>query len=345
MSLADVRRGQRGGHTLAHFADRLLDACGRKGAPACVGFDPQVEHLPAEVRRAHPLADPPGDAEVAAAFRAFGHALIEVIAPLVPAIKINIAFFEPFGGAGVEAYRDLVRAARRQGLVVIGDVKRADIGHSSAAYARAHLSDPQSHGAGEKDRPDAVTVNPYFGLDGVEPFISSAVNHGRGVFVLVATSNPSACTIQQLALAGGGTLCEHVGRTVEQWADQPDLVGASGYSAVGAVVSPRDPATTRRLRALMPHCLFLVPGFGAQGRTETQVSECFDATGVGALVTSSRGIIQAHELDAYRMRHGEDWRACIEDACRDLVSAIHGVTVARAGPPRAGPHGGTASCN
>ena len=204
---------------------------------------------------------------------------------------------------------------------MIGDVKRADIGHTTAQYAHALLADPLgSEGAA----PDAVTVNPYFGIDGVGPFIDIARQTGRGLFVLVQTSNASAAEVQGLALADGGTLCQQVGRTVQQWAVGDGLVGAEGYSAVGAVVSPRDLESTEVIRELMPNCIFLVPGFGAQGRTAEEVARCFKRDGTGAIVTASRSVIYAHANDRYA--DDGDWRRCVERACGDLVGDIRRVT-------------------
>lgn len=293
-----------------HFADRLLSAIERKGAPACVGFDPQWEKLPPALLNG---AGPGGQtADAVEAIETFGRGVIEVIAAHVPAVKINIAFFEPYQEAGIGAYRRLVAHARAAGLIVIGDIKRADIGHSAARYAEAHL--------GAEDSVDAVTVNAYFGIDGVRPFIATSGSHGRGVFVLVQTSNPSAALVQGIAMQGGACFVEHIAEMVQAWAVEEAPVGDSGYSCVGAVVSPRDVESTRRIRTLMPNCLFLVPGFGAQGRTADEVATCFRPDGTGALVTASRSVIYADSNDP-----GRDWKACVDDASRDLVTQIRRV--------------------
>ncbi len=142
------------------------------------------------------------------------------------------------------------------------------------------------------------------------------------MFVLVQTSNESASQVQGLSLAEGGTVCEQVAQLVHGWSEYDGMVGESGYSSIGAVVSPRDLETTVRLRSLMPRSIFLVPGFGAQGRTSEEVAKCFKPDGTGALVTSSRGVIYAYENDAYRKQHGDNWQRCIDAACDDLVSSI-----------------------
>jgi orotidine-5'-phosphate decarboxylase len=310
-----------------NFADRLLAAIASKGAAACVGLDPLIELLPPAVLREHGLtaADAAAaDAErCAAAIEAFGRGIIDTVAPLVPAMKINIAFFERYYAPGVAAYYRLTAHAKAAGLVVVGDVKRGDIGHSTTQYAHAQLAAaPSGARPAGGDAPDAVTVSPYLGFDTVEPFAEVARREGKGLFVLVQTSNASAEAIQGLRLADGDTVCHRVGRIVEGWAAADGLVGRRGYSAIGAVVSPRDVPSTERLRELMPHCLFLVPGFGAQGRTADEVARCFKPDGTGALITSSREIIFAHAKAAA----GADWRQATALACGKMVEAIRAVS-------------------
>lgn len=319
--------GSCGGSRVAeHFADRLLSRIEEKAAPACVGFDPLVERLPDELLVQFGLAgrgtvgatdEALAQAELSAV-EAFGRGVIEAVAEHVPAVKINIAFFEPFGEGGVRAYVGLVRAAHEAGLVVVGDIKRADIGHSAAEYARAHLC---GGAGGESDLADAVTVNPYFGIDGVRPFVDAAVANGRGVFVLVQTSNSSAAEIQGVQLADGRSFVERVAELVELWAADGALVGASGYSCVGAVVSPQDLESTRHIRTLMPSCLFLVPGFGAQGRTADEVATCFRSDGTGAVVSASRSVIYAFGEERHRDT-GADWKTCVGRACGAFVGQI-----------------------
>ncbi len=311
----------------AHFADRLISAIREKSAPVCVGLDPMLDRLPAGLLSEAGLsAGPDGvllgegaQGAVADALLTFGRELIQTVAPYVPAIKINIAFFERYNVEGLGVYWELVRHAQDEGLIVIGDVKRADIGHSSTQYAHAHLQDRPHAGAAV---PDAVTVNPYFGFDAIRPFVDAARNTGRGLFVLVQTSNESASEVQGVELADGSTLGERVAQLTQSWAGEEALVGTSGYSCIGAVVSPRDLESTMRIRALMPNCLFLVPGFGAQGRTGGQVAKCFKPDGSGAIVNASRSIINAHHDSRYRDVFGDDWRRCVEEACKDFVRTV-----------------------
>ena len=313
-----------------NFGDRLVAAIREKGVPACVGLDPLLDRLPPALLAEQGI-DSAGDVDsaspsaAAGALLAFGREVIQVIAPHVPAIKINIAFFERYYADGVRAYLELIHHAREAGLIVIGDVKRADIGHSTTQYAHAQLASIGETQGAPIATPDAVTVNPYFGFDGIRPFVDIARREGRGLFVLVQTSNESADQIQGLVLSDGLSLCQHVARMVQEWASGEDLVGTEGYSCIGAVVSPRDIESTEVVRALMPNCLFLVPGFGAQGRTTDEVARCFKPDGSGAIVTASRSVIYAYDSDRYRGGSADDWRQCVDRACVDLVGAIRSV--------------------
>lgn len=292
-----------------HFADEFVRRAAQT-APVCVGIDPDPRRLPeAIVPRNRPLR------ERAEAVGAFGRAVIEAVAPLVPAVKCNVAFFEPFGAEGWRVYSALLSAARDAGLLVIGDVKRGDVGHSSAMYAAAHL------GGGEPSPAalaDAITVSAYAGPDAVEPFLEAAERTGRGVFVLVRTSNPAAPVVQGFRGDGGVTLAEHMARLVDGWAGRGGLIGASGYSNVGAVVSTADPEEARRLRSLLPRSLLLVPGFGAQGLQAEHLEPLLDARGGGAIAAASRSVIYAWERADAR----GSWQDAVRDACRDFVGRI-----------------------
>ncbi len=291
------------------FGDRLAAAIARKGTPACVGIDPVFEHLPPrlQTRFAH---------DQAAGLRLYCRRVLDVVAEHVAVVKINIAFFEVYRGVGVDVYFDIVDAAHRAGLLVIGDVKRGDIGHTSTAYARAHLAD------GKSPSPDAITLNGYFGVDGVKPFLDVARAESKGIFVLVHTSNASADQLQHVGLSDGGDVAEHMAALVNEWAHTDGMMGDAGLSAVGAVVAPGDVERARRLRTLMPELVFLVPGFGAQGRSVEQVAACFKADGSGAIVNSSRGITFAYERAEYAPSQDDDWDDAIGRACADFVTAL-----------------------
>ncbi len=305
-------------------------------APACVGFDPLLDRLPPALLEEYGLSSKRGDPvrsdlardskACAEAILDFGREVLRIVAKSVPIVKINIAFFEPYYADGVRAYGRLVHYAQEQGLLVIGDVKRADIGHSTTQYARAQLGIVSDTGTPGIATPDAVTVNPYFGFDGIRPFVDVARESGRGIFVLVQTSNESADEVQGLRLADGTTVCARVAQLVQGWGAGDGLLGESGYSCIGAVVSPRDLPSTELIRTLMPNCIFLVPGFGAQGRTADEVARCFKADGTGAFVTASRTVIYAYNDARYTDSFGDDWRRCVEQGCLDFVEAIRSVT-------------------
>lgn len=310
-----------------NFADKLVNAIREKNAPVCVGLDPLLDRLPQSVLDQYGIdknrmTEGMDTSQCVAALLSFGRDLIDVVAEHVPSVKINIAFFERYYSEGVGAYFDLVRYAHEAGLMVIGDAKRSDIGHTSNQYAIGHLADRVDRNSAVAD---ALTINPYFGLDSIKPFIDAGADTGRGLFVLVQTSNESAHEVQGLVLSDGTLVCERVAALVSQWATGEGLVGQSGYSLVGAVVSPRDLESTQRIRTLMPQCIFLVPGFGAQGRSAAEVATCFRSDGTGAIVNASRSVIYAHGNDQYRERFGDDWKRCVGQACIDFVQSIRSI--------------------
>ncbi|MFH0963010.1 MAG: orotidine-5'-phosphate decarboxylase [Planctomycetota bacterium] len=277
----------------SHFADALMDAIERKNSVLCVGLDPRIELIPRPVRElAFRQYSNPAEA-AAHAFLAFGKEVIDAVADVAPAVKIQIAFYEMLGWQGIKAYQETVAYARERGLLVIGDVKRGDIGPTCEAYAAGHLG-RVSLGGEEIDiwHEDSITVNPYLGSDGIIPFRDRAKKFGKGFFVLLKTSNPSGGEIQDL-LSAGEPVHLHLAKLVRAWGE--DLVGRSGYSSVGAVVGATYPETVVRLRKLMPETPFLVPGFGAQGATAQDLAGAFDAHGLGTIVNSSRALIFAYE--------------------------------------------------
>jgi len=306
-----------------HFADRLLDAIEAKQAPVCVGLDPMYERLPKQIREI--ASKSPGLlSEQAAAAKEFCQSVIDIVASQVPCVKLQSACFERCGPFGMRAYFDVVDYAHENGLIVVGDVKRADIGSTAEAYADAHLEEVFL-GEGKDEHTvtvDAVTVNPYFGLDGVQPFIDVAKRGGQGVFVVVRTSNPTATEFQDFRDADGRRLFERVAEKVNDWANQAGCVGDSGYSLVGAVVPATYPDDTRLLRDLMPNSLLLVPGVGVQGGTMADACQAFHDDGWGALVTVSRSIIYAWEQPQYEHLGEVDWENAIEVAVIDTKAAL-----------------------
>jgi len=277
---------------MTHFADRLTAACRAKGNALCVGLDPRWEALPRDLRTRH---DDGTLAGVAHAVEEFSLRVIDLVTPLVPVVKPQAAFFEMCGPLGMLALQRVLRRAKERGLLTILDGKRNDIASTAAAYADAAFAgvtiDGTTHPVWDAD---ALTVNPYLGRDAVEPFLQSARRSGRGVFLLVRTSNPGARQFQDLD-CGGKPLFLHVAEAVRSWAREG--LGECGLGDAGAVVGATYPAELAELRRAMPEVPFLVPGYGAQGGSAADVAGAFRPDGCGAVVNSSRGITCAFRPD------------------------------------------------
>ena len=289
--------------TQQHFGDRLLEAIECKRSHVVVGLDPEYGSLPPEIVASHPPEDYDDDAEMkAACYRAFLSTLLPALASEVCAVKIQIAYFEALGAPGYISYEQTVGFAQSLGLLVIADVKRGDIGSTAEAYAKAHLD---VAGA------DAVTVNPYFGTDGLEPFFKRCRDQGKGAYVLVKTSNPTSSEIQDQPLQSGRPVYEHVADLVAEWGRS--AVGDRGYSSIGAVVGGTHAEQGASLRRRLVGVPFLIPGYGAQGATAADIAAMFDADGTGAVVNSARAI-----LYAYKKAPSKYW----VDAARDEAAAM-----------------------
>ena len=305
-----------------HFADRLCEAIARKGNAVMVGLDPRLESLPEDLLMACREAYGVSTRAAGEALWQFNRAIIDAVHDLVPVVKPQLAFYERYGLEGLQAYVRTVRHAHAAGLLVIADAKRNDIGPTAVAYAKGflgstHLFEQTVPGDFEVD---ALTVNAFLGSDGIRPFIDQAQQHGRGLFVLVKTSNASSGEIQDLPVAGR-PLYEHLAALVEDWGAASR--GGCGYSAVGAVVGATYPEQARRLRVLMPHTIFLVPGYGAQGATAADVVGCFDARGYGAIVNASRSILFAFRTPTYAaMPYAAAARAATEQMIQELRQAL-----------------------
>jgi orotidine-5'-phosphate decarboxylase len=294
-----------------HFADRLADACRRRGNSVCVGLDPRWDHLPKEIRDRHREGTLPATAR---AFEEFCVRVVDLVAPLVPTVKPQMAFFEACGPDGLAALRNVVGHARRRGLLTILDGKRNDIASTAEAYADAAFGGVTYAGTRHPVwDADALTVNPYLGRDAVESFLRSARRDGRGVFVLVRTSNPGAGQFQDL-VCEGRPLFYHVAEAVGAWARENP--GRCGLSDVGAVVGATHSAELAAVRKLLPDVIFLVPGYGAQGGTAVDTAPGFRADGLGAVVNSSRGIIASFRLDE------PGWEGAVEAATRATVRTL-----------------------
>lgn len=243
-----------------------------------------------------------------AALKYYCNEYLNAISGVIGAVKINSAFFEAV--ACEDLYFEVAQYAQKLGLFVIADVKRADIGNTSKMYAEAFLD--------ENSPFDAITINPYFGTDGVKPFLDLAKKNGKGVFVLVKTSNPSSEEIQDVILADGRPVYALVADLVSQWGKYTDPEGKEDYNLVGAVVGATHPQQAAKLRKMMPNTFFLVPGYGAQGATASDITVSFDPDGGGAIVNSSRGIMMAYKNDRWKNEFTENqWaRASNAEAIR-----------------------------
>ncbi len=305
-----------------NFADRLIAACRDKHSTLVVGLDPRWSSLPPSLQSVALKANGPTAQAAALAFHLFGRAIIDAVADIAVAIKPQVAFYEQYGPWGMHTLLQTVEYAKKQGLLVIGDAKRGDIGSTATAYAQAYLG-----GQVSAEQPafslsvDALTVAAYLGSDGINPFLKSAEQTDSGIFVLVKTSNPSSGELQDQLLAGepAEPLYARLARHVDRWG--AGLVGESGYSSVGAVVGATYPKEAQRLRKLMPKSIFLVPGYGAQGGTAEDVLPTFNDDGLGAVVSSSRGIIFAYQqMPHYGPDHYADAARAAAIASRDDIN-------------------------
>ncbi len=301
---------------MKHYTDRLNAAVRAKQTPALVGLDPRLDQLPEAIVASAQNRSSTADEIAASAFEEFCSRVIDVVAPLVPAVKPQAAFFEQYGPAGCLALQRVIRKARAAGLVVICDAKRGDIGSTAQAYAEAYLAGESPDGAiwGA----DALTVNPYLGRDTLEPFIKVASERGAGIYVLVRTSNPGAATFQDRE-TDGRKLFQHVAAAVENF--NAETLGETGYGIVGAVVGATYPAELTELRQAMPRTPFLVPGYGAQGGGAADVAGGFADDGLGALVNSSRGINFAYRREPYQSQFASNaWEQAVDAATRDMIA-------------------------
>lgn len=285
------------------FADMLIEKVLKCKNHTVVGLDPRFEYIPdhimEEAARSIP-AETRGSrrAELAAdAFFRFNKEIIDNIYDIVPAVKPQIAFYEQYGVPGFQCFMKTCEYARSKGMIVIGDVKRSDIGSTAEAYSDFYLG-----GSDCSADTDCITVNPYLGTDSLIPFVKNCEKNGKGIFILVKTSNKSSVDIQDL-VSNGSKIYEHVASLVAELGKE--TVGRHGYSSIGAVVGATFRGDGEKLRKLMKENYFLVPGYGAQGGTAEDAAVCFNEDGLGAVVNSSRGIIAAYKSDQYRKKFAE----------------------------------------
>ena len=303
--------------------NKLIAKIQKTQAPIVVGLDPMLSYIPEHIQKK--AFDEFGETleGAAEAIWQFNKEIVDKTYDLIPAVKPQIAMYEQFGIEGLKAYKKTVDYCKSKDLVVIGDIKRGDIGSTSAAYAAGHLGKVQ---VGSKcyvpfDE-DFATVNPYLGSDGVKPFIEVCQEENKGLFILVKTSNPSSGEFQD-QLVNGRPLYELVGEKVAEWGEEH--MGDS-YSYIGAVVGATYPEMGKVLRELMPKTFILVPGYGAQGGKGKDLVNFFNSDGLGAIVNSSRGIIAAYKQEKYAAFGAENFgdasRAAVEDMAADIRGAL-----------------------
>lgn len=305
--------------------NQLVKEIQNKKAPIVVGLDPMLSYVPESIK-SKAFAEYGETLEGAGeAIWQYNKGIVDAVADLIPAVKPQIAMYEQFGIPGLVAFKKTVDYCKEKGLIVIGDIKRGDIGSTSKAYAVGHVGKTS---VGTKTYPafdeDFVTVNPYLGSDGVQPFIDVCKETKKGIFVLVKTSNPSSGEFQDQTI-NGTPLYELVGKKVAEWGES--LMGDS-YSYVGAVVGATYPEMGKVLRKLMPKTYILVPGYGAQGGKAEDLVHYFNKDGLGAIVNSSRGIICAYQQEKYasygEAAYADASRQAVIDMRDDIMGAIAG---------------------
>ncbi len=303
--------------------NKLVSNIQKTGAPIVVGLDPMLKYVPEHIQKKAFAEHGETLKGAAEAIWLYNKEIVDNVYDLIPAVKPQIAMYEQFGIEGLIAFKKTVDYCKEKGLVVIGDIKRGDIGSTSEAYAVGHLGKVQVgsnsyYGFDE----DFVTVNPYLGSDGVNPFIKVCKEEKKGLFILVKTSNPSSGEFQD-RLIDGRPLYEIVGDKVAEWG--ADCMGDS-YSYIGAVVGATYPEMGKVLRKIMPKSFILVPGYGAQGGKGADLVHFFNEDGLGAIVNSSRGIIAAYQQEKYAKygaeNFGEASRAAVEDMIADISGAL-----------------------
>ena len=300
--------------------DRLIESIKKTGAPIVVGLDPTLKLIPPQITEKYYKEMGKTPEAVAEAIVEYNKGLTDAICDVVPAVKPQIAMYEAFGIPGLIAFDRTVKYCKEKGLIVIGDVKRGDIGSTSEAYAQAHLGHvtigDQRFAAFDED---FATVNPYLGSDGVKPFLKVCNEDKKGIFVLVKTSNPSSGEFQDREI-DGIPLYRLVGEKVAEWGEE--AMGENGYSRVGAVVGATYPEQGKVLRRVMPKSFILVPGYGAQGGKGADLVHFFNKDGLGAIINSSRGIIGAYQQERYSAYGAEGYAEAARDAVLDMKADI-----------------------
>jgi orotidine-5'-phosphate decarboxylase len=301
------------------FSRLLTETICNKKNPVMVGLDPRFDWIPQAIRR---NTDPKNIEQVADVFKEFCREIIDIVAPLVPVIKIQSAFFEQYGVPGMSALRWLINYIRnKKGLVIVFDGKRNDIGSTAEAYSSGILGRDSAWGA------DALTVSPYLGDDSLEPFVKTATERNAGIFVLVKTSNRGGAMLQDLVV-DGKTIYRRIAEHVQQLS-LSTCSESERYGNIGAVVGATWTEQLAELRDVMPNTWFLVPGFGSQGGSAKDVAPAFDVNGLGAVINNSRGIIFAYRREPFQTTFGETkWQQAVEAATIQMINQLRAETPA-----------------
>ena len=300
--------------------DTLIEKIKKTENPTVVGLDPRVGLIPEFIKKECLEEYGKTPKAVAESFLRFNKAIIDATADLIPAVKPQVAMYEMLGVEGMKCFKETCGYASKKGLVVIGDIKRGDIASTAEAYSDAHIGMLDVEGEKfEMFHEDFITINPYLGIDSVEPYFANCKKYERGLFVLVKTSNPNSGQLQDLEVGGEKLYCK-VGHLVEEWGE--NLMGKNVYSSVGAVVGATHPDQAKELRKIMPHTFFLVPGYGAQGGKAEDLAVCFDKDGLGAIVNSSRGIIAAYRNEKYSKFGEKEFDQAARQAVIDMKADL-----------------------
>lgn len=280
--------------------DKLINKIKKTDNPTVIGLDPKYDMLPECIKSKYgkTLED------ISKAILEFNKEIIDNTYDIIPAVKINIAFYEMYGIEGMKVFEDTYKYAKEKEMVVIADIKRGDIGSTAQSYSNAFLGKTK---IGEKEVSifdvDFVTVNPYMGTDCVKPFIDDCKKYNKGIFVLVKTSNPSSGELQDKKIEGGEKIYIEVAKLVENWGK--DLIGENGYSSISAVVGATYPNQLKEIRKIAPHTYFLIPGYGAQGGKAEDIALGFDENGLGGIINASRSLMYAYKSEKWKDKFEE----------------------------------------
>lgn len=285
---------------MTNIMDKLIEKIKQTQNPTVMGFDTRYEMIPDFIKNKYPKTL---DGAKCAIIE-FNKSLIDSVFDIIPAIKVQIAFYEMYAIPGMEAFKETCRYAKEKGLIVIADIKRGDIGSTAQGYSSAYLGKTKIGDFEESVYDiDFITVNPYMGTDCVKPFLEDCQKYDKGLFILVKTSNPSSGDLQDLKLENGIEVYKKVANLVKDWGK--DFIGENGYSSISAVVGATYPKQLEELRKFAPHTFFLVPGYGAQGGKSSDIALAFDNNNLGGIINASRSLMCAYKSDLWKDKFSE----------------------------------------